>query len=303
MKLVTYRFHGAQRLGALQAGKGILDLGAAARRLRMDGLPADMLGLIEAGPGALDAARRVLENAQSMPDVWIGEGQAPLCAPIANLRRNVFGVGRNYKLHIEEGARAKGIEPTYPAVPEFFSKPATAVIGPEDEILLDTSATQQLDYEVELGIVVGARAKDLGEADALKSVFGYTIVNDVSARDVQRAHGQWFKGKCMDTYCPIGPCIVTADEFGPASNHRLMTRINGALRQDSNTADMLFNCEQILMWLSRGMTLLPGDIVSTGTPSGVALGLTPPPWLQDGDVCELEIEGIGVLRNRVRRIR
>jgi 2-keto-4-pentenoate hydratase/2-oxohepta-3-ene-1,7-dioic acid hydratase in catechol pathway len=303
MKLVTYRFRGAQRLGVLQADQGVLDLAEAARRFQVNGMPRDMLAFIEAGPDALEAARGLVTRTLDVPELWVALADAELCAPIPTMRKNVFGVGRNYKLHIEEGARARGEAPTYPAVPEFFSKPVTAVIGDGESIVLDPAVTRQLDYEVELGIVVGSRAKDLREGDALGAVFGYTIVNDVSARDAQRAHGQWFKGKCMDTYCPIGPCIVTADEFGPPSGHRLTTRVNGSTRQDSNTVDMLFNCEQILMWLSRGMTLEPGDIISTGTPSGVALGLTPQLWLQDGDVCELEIEGIGVLRNPVRQLR
>jgi 2-keto-4-pentenoate hydratase/2-oxohepta-3-ene-1,7-dioic acid hydratase in catechol pathway len=133
-------------------------------------------------------------------------------------------------------------------------------------------------------------------------VFGYTIVNDVSAREVQKAHGQWFKGKSFDTFCPIGPCIVTADEFGDPSGHQLVLKVNGAVRQDSNTSDMLFNCPQIVASLSAGLTLEPGDTIATGTPSGVALGMTPQAWLQDGDVVELEISGIGVLKNKVRRI-
>jgi 2-keto-4-pentenoate hydratase/2-oxohepta-3-ene-1,7-dioic acid hydratase in catechol pathway len=211
----------------------------------------------------------------------------------------VFCVGRNYKEHILEGARARGVEPTFPKVPEFFSKPQTCVIGPEAGIERHARNTQQLDYEVELAIVIGRRVRDVAAKDALAAVFGYTIVNDVTARDAQRAHGQWFKGKSYDTFCPMGPCIVTADQFGDPSGHRISLKVNGEIRQDSNTADLLFDVPNIVAWLSASLTLEPGDVIATGTPSGVALGMTPQKWLQVGDVIEAEIEGIGQLRNRV----
>lgn len=302
MKLVTYQAGTEQRLGIWHDGKGILDVAISAKALLKRELPHDMLAFIEAGKSALDDARKLLDAAQSKDDAWIASAGVKLCAPIPRMRKNVFCVGRNYKLHIEEGARARGVAPTYPKVPEFFSKPPTAVIGHGDDILWDSRATKQLDYEVEFGIVIGKRAKNIAEANALDAVFGYTVINDVSAREVQRDHGQWFKGKSMDTFCPIGPCIVTTDEFGSPSGHRLTTKINGVIRQDSNTSDLLFNCQQIVMWLSLGITLEPGDMIATGTPSGVALGMNPQAWMQDGDVCEQEIEGIGVLRNKVRKI-
>jgi 2-keto-4-pentenoate hydratase/2-oxohepta-3-ene-1,7-dioic acid hydratase in catechol pathway len=300
MKLVTYEAGLEQRLGLWHDSKGILDVVQAGRRFLRRDLPQDMLSFIEAGSSALDAARDVLEAARQ--DAWRPSAGVKLCAPIPRMRKNVFCVGRNYKLHIEEGARLRGVPPTFPKLPEFFSKPPTAVIGNDDDIEWDSRATQQLDYEVEFGMVIGRRAKNLTEASALEAVFGYTVINDVSARDAQFAHGMILKGKAMDTFCPIGPCIVTADEFGSPSGHRLTTKINGAIRQDSNTSDLLFSCEQILMWLSRGLTLEPGDMIATGTPSGVAFGMKPPAWMQDGDVCEVEVEGIGILRNKVRGI-
>jgi 2-keto-4-pentenoate hydratase/2-oxohepta-3-ene-1,7-dioic acid hydratase in catechol pathway len=188
-------------------------------------------------------------------------------------------------------------------VPEFFRKPRPTVIGNDDEIRLAPKVTQKLDYEVELAMVIGPGGRDIGAANAAGHIFGYTIVNDVSARDLQQAHGQWFKGKGLDTCGPLGPWIVTADEFGPSSGHAIMLRINGETRQSSTTSDLLFGCETILEHLSKGMTLDAGDIVATGTPSGVALGMVPQPWLKDGDVIEAEIEGIGVLRNIVRAVR
>lgn len=300
MKLVTYGNEGNQKLGAILDGD-VVDLCAAAAQLKKT-LPATMLGFIEAGAPALDIARDALRAARDNKSLREPLAGTRLCAPIPQMRKNVFCVGRNYKAHIEEGARAQGRQVVFPTVPEFFSKPPTTVIGHGDDIQLDTGATKQLDYEVELGIVVGTKVRNLTEQNALGSVFGYTVINDVSARDAQRAHGQWFKGKSMDTFCPIGPWIVTADEFGKPSGHRLTTRVNGGTRQDSNTSDMLFSCEQILASLSCGLTLHPGDMIATGTPSGVALGMTPQIWLKNGDLVETEVEGIGVLQNRVRQI-
>ena len=291
MKLVTFTTDGHDRLGILHETRGVLEL------------PGDMLSFIAAGSSALASARRALDTALNAKNAtWRTIGQVRLRAPIPLPRKNIFCVGRNYKAHIIEGARARGREVVFPPVPEFFSKPPTTVIGPGDEIHLDTRWTQQLDYEVELAAVIGVRCRDLTPERALEAVFGYTIANDVSARDAQQAHGQWFKGKSFDTYCPIGPCIVSADEFGDPSGHRLSLKVNGEVRQDSNTADMLFNLPQILASLSSGITLEPGDIIATGTPSGVALGMSPQRWLQDGDLVEAEVEGIGRLQNRVKKV-
>jgi 2-keto-4-pentenoate hydratase/2-oxohepta-3-ene-1,7-dioic acid hydratase in catechol pathway len=302
MKLVSYRLRNEPSstplLGILDQDQ-VIDVVSEGKRLLQKDFPSTMLGLIEAG----DAVLSELKQLPAMQPNTIALSLVKLLAPIPKYNKNIFCVGRNYKLHILEGARARGVEPTYPPVPELFTKPPTAVIGNEDSILLDTQLTSQLDYEVELGMVIGKKSINLTPENALSAVFGYTIVNDVSARDAQRAHGQWFKGKGFDTYCPIGPCIVTADEFGNPSGHRLSLKVNGEIRQDSNTADMLFNCEQILVSLSAGLTLEPGDTIATGTPSGVALGMTPQQWLLDGHQLELTIDGIGTLTNVVKKIR
>jgi len=298
MKLVTYLQNSQQCLGIFDREKGILNIVDAGKKHLGKDLPVDMLAFIEAGPSALSNAKKLLTTA----DGWIDPGTVKILAPIPQYKKNIFCVGRNYKLHIEEGARARGVEPSFPSVPEFFSKPPSTVIGDGDEILWDSRCTQQLDYEIELGIVMGVKAKDIAEKDALSTVFGYTIVNDVSAREVQKAHGQWFKGKSFDTFAPIGPYIVTADEFSNPAGHQLVLKVNGEIRQNSNTADMLFSCEQIIQSLSAGLTLEPGDTIATGTPSGVALGMTPQGWLKDGDVVELFIEGIGTLSNTVKKI-
>ena len=304
MKLVTYLRDGSETVGALHDGK-VLALAAAAQALGTGTLPGTLIELIASGKSGFDTAKRTLAAARGddhAATLWLPVAGTKLFAPLPHMRKNVFCVGRNYKAHIEEGARSYGKEPEFPKVPEFFSKPPTSVIGNDDEIELDTRCTQKLDYEVELAMVIGAQSCNLTVEGALDAVFGYTIVNDVSARDLQRAHGQWFKGKALNTFCPIGPCIVTADEFGDPSGHRISLRVNGATRQDSDTSDLLFNCQQILVSLSVGMTLEPGDIIATGTPSGVALGMTPQKWLTDGDVVEAEVAGIGVLRNKVRKI-
>jgi 2-keto-4-pentenoate hydratase/2-oxohepta-3-ene-1,7-dioic acid hydratase in catechol pathway len=293
VKLVTFERAGAIRPGLLSE-KGVLDLAAAAAAKNKS--ITSVLQIISE-TGMLKLAGELAAGANA--DLWRPLADVKLLTPIPNPQRNIFCVGRNYKLHIEEGARARGVPPTYPPVPEYFSKATTTVIGPGADIRLDPSLTKQLDYEVELAIVIGKRCRDLSLAEAMSAVAGYTIVNDISARDLQRAHGQWFKGKGLDTFCPIGPCIVTADEFGNPSGKSISLRVNGATRQDSNTADLLFDCATIVSALSAGLTLLPGDIIATGTPSGVALGMTPQAWLKDGDIVEAEVAGIGVLKNKV----
>jgi 2-keto-4-pentenoate hydratase/2-oxohepta-3-ene-1,7-dioic acid hydratase in catechol pathway len=183
----------------------------------------------------------------------------------------------------------------------FFTKPPTAVIGPDAEIRFDPNATSKLDYEVELVIVIGTTGRDIPKDRVHDHIFGYTIGNDVSARDVQQAHLQWFKGKGMDTYCPIGPCIVPSADIGDPQDLLITLRVNGETRQDSRTSNMIFDIPTIVSQLSVGMTLQPGDLIMTGTPSGVGHGMTPPSWLQPGDSIEAEIEGIGVLASRVVR--
>ncbi len=301
MKLATYldQTTSAPALAVLDDRHGLLDLRRAGAAFGTRDLPGDMLSLIAAGAAALAQVRELATRAAERPELWAAVDSVTLLAPIPAPRKNVFCVGRNYRLHIMEGARARGVEPTYPKVPEFFSKPPTAVVGHGAKVERHRAHTESLDYEIELAVVIGRKVRDLTPENAMAAVFGYTIVNDVTARNAQREHGQWFKGKGFDTSCPTGPCIVTADEFGDPAGHRLMLSVNGEVRQDSNTADMLFNVNQILVSLSQGMTLEPGDIIATGTPSGVALGMDPPKFLQTGDVMVAEIEGIGQLRNQI----
>ncbi len=218
-------------------------------------------------------------------------------APIPRPLKNVFCLGLNYAAHALESARARGRSPELPKAPVFFSKVPTTINGPFEVIPVDRTVTDQVDWEVELGVIIGTLGKNIARADALQHVFGYTVINDISARELQATHLQWFKGKSLDGTCPMGPLVVTADEFGDPQTKRLQCRVNGVVKQDGHTSDMIFPVDVTLEWLSKGLTLEPGDIIATGTPAGVGIGRTPPEFLVNGDVVETEIEGIGTIRN------
>ncbi|HET9030984.1 MAG TPA: fumarylacetoacetate hydrolase family protein [Candidatus Aquilonibacter sp.] len=213
--------------------------------------------------------------------------------------RNVFCVGRNYLEHAKEGARAAGRELKLPDVPTFFTKAPSSIAAPDATLHLQADVSNEYDFEAELAIVIGARAKNVSEADAHAVIFGYTCLNDLTARDLQRAHVQWFKGKSLDDAAPIGPWIVTPDELGDAQALEIAFRLNGVEKQHSNTSNMIFPIPRLIAELSKGMTLEPGDVIATGTPEGVGFARTPPEFLRDGDVMEIDIEKIGVLRNRI----
>jgi len=218
-------------------------------------------------------------------------------APLPQPRGNVIGIGRNYQAHAEESARASGkaVDP-----PTVFTKAVTTVAGPYDDVVIDGDVTAQVDWEVELGVVIGRAGKNIGRERALDHVFGFVALNDVSARDIQFGWGgQYFKGKSLDGFCPIGPWIVTPDEIGDAQSLRLLLRVNGVVKQDGNTRDMIYAVDTIIEWVSRGMTLPAGAIIATGTPEGVGFARTPPEFLKPGDLMEAEVEGIGTLRNHV----
>jgi 2-keto-4-pentenoate hydratase/2-oxohepta-3-ene-1,7-dioic acid hydratase in catechol pathway len=213
--------------------------------------------------------------------------------------RNVFCVGRNYLEHAKEGARAAGRELKLPGVPTFFTKAPTAIAAPGATLHLDARLSSEYDFEAELAIVIGVQCKDVSENEALRVVFGYTCFNDVTARNLQREHGQWFKGKSLDGTAPLGPWIVTPDEVGDPQHLEIRFRLNGVEKQHANTSQMIFRIPRLIAELAKGMTLLPGDVIATGTPEGVGFARTPPEFLADGDVMEVEIERIGVLRNAV----
>lgn len=260
------------------------------------GAPATMLGVIADWERiGSQLSERGLAAASPLRD-------ARLLAPIPRPRRNVFCVGWNYSEHFAEGqaARGPGGATEIPDHPAFFSKSAAAVVGPDAPVWHPAPHSSQLDYEVELAVVIGKAGRDVSEERALEHVFGYTVGNDVSVRDHQRRHGgQWFKGKSFDTHCPLGPWIVTADEIPDPQVLDISSRVNGEDRQGSNTRHMVFPVRRIIAELSAGMSLEPGDVILTGTPEGVGMGFTPPRFLKVGDVLEMEIEGIGRLRNRV----
>jgi 2,4-diketo-3-deoxy-L-fuconate hydrolase len=233
------------------------------------------------------------------PDTLVALSEVALDAPVRPAR-NVFCVGRNYLEHAREGARAAGRELKLPDVPTFFTKASTAVAAPDATLHLSARASREYDFEAELAVVIGAECKDVPEEEALHVVFGYTALNDVTARDLQRAHGQWFKGKSLDGTCPIGPWIVTPEEIGDPQSLEVRFRRNGVEKQHSRTSSMIFSIARLIAELCNGMTLLPGDVIATGTPEGVGFARNPPEFLSDGDVMEVEIERIGILRNVVR---
>jgi 2-keto-4-pentenoate hydratase/2-oxohepta-3-ene-1,7-dioic acid hydratase in catechol pathway len=259
-----------------------------------------MLELIQAGPAGLAAARAALAHAQAAlnQDAPGAERQGlarsrdrvRLLAPIPRPAKNIFCLGRNYAEHAAERGSAA------PTIPVYFTKPYTTVIGPEADIIYHRY-TRELDYEVELVVVIGTGGRNIPKDRALAHVFGYTIMNDVTARDLQKAHTQWFKGKSLDTFGPMGPALVTADEVPDPQRLRVRLRVNGQERQNAGTDTMLFDVATCISVLSEGLTLDPGDIIATGTPAGV--GAATNGLLKVGDVVEAEVTGLGVLRNRV----
>lgn len=281
----------------LRDGERVLDVGEQAKRLNFK-LPfdaSDMLDLIGSGAVGLAAVRELLQ-AEGADLALAG---LRLLAPIPRPRKNVFCVGWNYLEHFAEGETIRHSGQDLPAHPVFFSKTPTAVTGPYDAIPYDAKVSEQIDWEVELAVIIGKSGKNISENQALDYVFGYTVVNDVTARDLQRRHGgQWLKGKSLDGACPMGPWIVTRDELDPTKLH-VVSRVNGVPKQDSNTRHLYFKIPRLITELSLGMTLEPGDIISTGTPPGVGFARKPPEFLKPGDLLETEIEGIGRLQNRI----
>jgi 2-keto-4-pentenoate hydratase/2-oxohepta-3-ene-1,7-dioic acid hydratase in catechol pathway len=220
-----------------------------------------------------------------------------LAAPIPRPRKNLMCLGWNYADHAKETALIRGQETKAPEYPVFFTKAPTTVNSPYGNIIIDPQVSVEIDWEVELAVIIGNGGKNISEEDALSHVFGYTVLNDVTARDLQSRHKQFFKGKSIDGYCPMGPWIVTADEIKDPQHLVVKLRVNGITKQEGNTSMMVFPIRSIIAFLSLGMTLEPGDIIATGTPSGVGFARNPPEFLKAGDVMETEVEGIGVLRN------
>jgi 2-keto-4-pentenoate hydratase/2-oxohepta-3-ene-1,7-dioic acid hydratase in catechol pathway len=300
MKLVTYRasVEGAARLGVLD-GDLVVDVERMAAA-QGESLPASMLGLIDLGRPGLDCLRACLDAAQGRhkPGTATALANVRLLAPIPRPRKNIFGIGLNYVEHVAESAASLDTSKDLPKQPVVFSKPPTTVIGPGDAIEHNAKMTKQLDWEVELAVIIGTTARRIRREEALAHVFGYSVMIDVSARDNRRA-GQWIFSKGMDSYAPFGPVIVTADEIPDPQGLDLWLTVNGVEKQRSNTRHMLFKVDELIADISTGITLEPGDIIASGTPEGVGAGRTPQEWLHPGDVVVGHVQGIGTLRNPV----
>jgi 2-keto-4-pentenoate hydratase/2-oxohepta-3-ene-1,7-dioic acid hydratase in catechol pathway len=298
MRLVTFQQGAAApRIGALERGAGqIVDFSVAD-----PDMPTDMNGLIERGNQGLQMARAAVDNAGD--EARIDAADARLLAPIPNPLRNVLAVGRNYHEHARE-FHDSGFDATAgaDAVPEFpivFTKPNTAVVGPGAPILTSLDPTNSVDYEGELGVIIGPGGRGISKANALDHVYGYTVINDVTARTLQHRHKQWFIGKGLDSFCPMGPLLLTADEAGDVRDFHLTTRVNDEPRQDAKVAALIFDVPTLIAAISEGITLIAGDIIATGTPVGVGIGFDPPVFLKPGDVVSITIDPIGTLENPV----
>jgi 2-keto-4-pentenoate hydratase/2-oxohepta-3-ene-1,7-dioic acid hydratase in catechol pathway len=238
-------------------------------------------------------------NLPALSDASVPLNQVQLIAPIPQPRRNIFCVGRNYHAHAKELAasvfKSNSADPN--AWPIVFTKVPECVVGPHDDVHLPVQISQQIDYEAELAVIIGKGGRNISAKDAMSHVYGYTIVNDVTARDVQMRHQQWDLGKSFDTFCPMGPWLVTADAFD-GLNAQVRCWVNGELRQDGNAQHMIFDIPTLIETCARGITLYPGDIIATGTPAGVGMGLNPPRYLANGDVVRIEVEGLGAIENK-----
>jgi 2-keto-4-pentenoate hydratase/2-oxohepta-3-ene-1,7-dioic acid hydratase in catechol pathway len=286
MKLVTFKPRGGSaQLGAI-VGDRVVNLAEASG----GSLPNDMKSLLELGDDGLKQAKKVATK-KAAGEIGVKLSDVKLLAPISNPNK-VVAIGLNYLDHIRE-SNAK-----VPSIPIMFTKYTTSIIGNGDAVRWSVSETAKVDWEVELAVVIGTRAYRVKEEDAFNYIAGYTVANDVSARDLQGERGdQWIRGKSLDTFCPLGPCIVTKDEIADPHNLGLRTIVNGQTMQDSNTKELLFKIPHLIAYLSRAFTLLPGDVVITGTPPGVGMGMKPPVFLKNGDVVTVEIDGIGSVTN------
>jgi 2-keto-4-pentenoate hydratase/2-oxohepta-3-ene-1,7-dioic acid hydratase in catechol pathway len=293
MRIATYRHQNRRAVG----------------RLSDDGqtLAAFELGPEEEKRGALALVER-LAAGSALPATGpaIPLAQVTLEAPLPRPRRNIFCVGKNYHEHAHEFARSgfdsSAASGAVPDAPIIFSKVPECVTGPATPILIDPQTSEAIDYEAELAVVIGRGGRGISRAEALDHVFGYTIINDVTARDLQGRHKQWLIGKSQDSFCPMGPWLASAEEIDLADT-AVRCWVNGELRQEANTRALIFDVPTLIETLSRGLTLLPGDIIATGTPAGVGIGFNPPKYLRPGDVVRIEIAGIGVLENPVALFR
>jgi 2-keto-4-pentenoate hydratase/2-oxohepta-3-ene-1,7-dioic acid hydratase in catechol pathway len=298
MRLLMFRDGAGRRLGVLRdGGTEVTDLAAAASAAGVAPPPADLLALIDEGDEGLARVSALLARPEAAGAV-LPLSSVEVLAPLDPPRGNVVAIGRNYAKHAAEAALARGVADSGP--PTVFTKAITTIAGPSAEIPIDPAVSEQIDWEVELGVVIGRRGTNIARENALDHVFGYTVVNDVTARDIQSGWGgQFFKGKSLDGSCPSGPWVVTRDEVPDPQALGLRLLVNGEVKQDASTSDMIYPVDAIISWVSVGMTLLPGTLIATGTPEGVGFARKPAEFLHPGDVVEAEVDGLGTLRNRV----
>jgi 2-keto-4-pentenoate hydratase/2-oxohepta-3-ene-1,7-dioic acid hydratase in catechol pathway len=299
MRFLMFEHGSGRRLGVLAEGDAakVIDLTELAEASGSGAPPADLLALIDAGEAGMAAVRQLvagLKDSAGAPTIR-PLADVKVLAPLDPPRGNVIAIGRNYAKHAAETA-AKGETPKPPTV---FSKAITSITGPNADIPLDAAVSEEIDWEVELGVVIGKKGINITKEDALDHVFGYMVINDVTARDIQSDWGgQYFKGKSLDSSCPSGPWVVTRDEVDDPQSLNLRLTVNGTLKQDGTTSEMIHPVDAIISWVSIGMTLLPGMMIATGTPDGVGFARKPPEFIRVGDVVEAEVEGIGKLRNK-----
>jgi len=302
MKLLTYKTQDTEpRLGFIHNNQ-VIDMEDFGEISNFP-LPNDMLDLIDMG---FEIIAEITEMIADTPENFFEEisydiNEVTILAPIEKPRKNIIGIGLNYTEHVAESARTLDTTGKLPQKPIIFSKPTTTVTATNTEVIKNTKLTEQLDWEVELAVVIGKKGKYLPKVNALDYVFGYTVINDISARDCRR-EGQWIVSKGQDTFAPMGPYLVTKDEIENPHNLNLSLKVNGIEKQNSNTKFLLFNINDLIEDLSIVFTLEPGDIIATGTPAGVGAGRNPQEWLYDGDVIEATVEGIGTIVNTVKEI-
>ena len=303
MKLLTYKTEEStqSRLGFIHNNQ-VIDMEDFGEISNFP-LPSTMLELIDMGFELVEELNDMIADTEPafFEEIAYEMNEVTFCAPIPKPRKNIIGIGLNYTEHVAESARTLDTTGKLPQKPIIFSKPPTTVTATNTDIIKNTKLTSQLDWEVELAVVIGKKGKYVSKADAIDYVFGYTVINDISARDCRR-EGQWIVSKGQDTFAPMGPVLVTKDEIKNPHNLNLSLKVNGVEKQSSNTKFLLFNINDLIEDLSTVFTLEPGDIIATGTPSGVGAGRDPQEWLYDGDVIECTIEGIGTIVNTVKEI-
>lgn len=296
-KLVTFEDLGLVQWGVLNADETGVYSAIALEEAFFTPLPETMLEFIRQGNEGLLALGDALEQNERTDAVKAKPlDTVRIMAPIPNLERNVFCIGKNYTEHIAEFDKTAMPKP--PKYPLIFTKATTSVIGPDDAINLHTNVTNAVDYEGELAVIIGKAGSDIPVSEAMDYVYGFTILNDVTSRDLQANHIQWFHGKSLDTFCPMGPYVLLRD--AAPDTFDVVTKVNDEVRQDASTGEFIFTIPQLIKTISEGTTLLPGDVIATGTPSGVGVGFNPPRYLKAGDTVSIEISGIGTLTNPVK---